>query len=373
MTHIPQSNFRPEQYPEYELISIHPQKYRLLAAFLIFASIVGFAFRFHMAPEHIFTLNRLYDVVSLFICGVVLLRWKIVLTTHHIRFGTALLHAKLQRQEVTDIVSLASIAQQNAARYPWLYKKLFNTDPKHHAQNAGFLWFKHQQNSVSFFSPAIKLLPLNILSEQQRTALIQQLKQQWHFDCPNADASETFPTAQYVGEDIGYRCVYIIFGSIALMLCMLIFPFKLHQAQHFGLESYQWLVPCIVIGVGLCYPFIQAEQKKMSILISLISGVFLGAALYFSALQLNRFYSEHATDQHLAANIELVEIKNQVQQWQLTPQIAEELGIPSLYFSKFTPGFNPNYTVHQKIEIQIRRGYFDDYFVDTDSFPASSQ
>ena len=147
---------------------------------------------------------------------------------------------------------------------------------------------------------------------------------------------------------------------------MVLVTIYVHGAIHFGLESYIGLIPCILIALILSYPYIHNEGKALPALVAGMCSLLLGSALYFTSLQLNRSFSE-THYQTLETIMRLESYDQAVQVWAFKPDMATQLGIPKLYLSDRIKGYNPKLEAGKDYQITLKKGAFNDYFLDESS------
>lgn len=361
---------QPPNSPERELLNIYPKTYKFCSALMMVAVVIILIIRWPSLVENNFPLGKILDLVVLFIGALWLSTMRVILTTHRIAQRIPFLKYQIERQYIEDIKIVPDVKSQQRMKYPLLLKPLFKKTPQHddeHWREHGCLWFKHQQQHLNLWSIRMVILPLHIFSTEQRHELISAIQRHWGFDATQVVHTVVQPIqTKYASEDIGNRTPALIIFSILLVISAMFAPVFLFKAQHFAVESYLWAIPLIIAMTLLAYPFIRAENKKYPLIGTICSGIFLGAALYFVSLQLNRWYSEshHST---LNSTLTLESIENNVQVWRLPPDLAENMDIDKIYVSDRISGFNNKLQPQKNYHVEIKQGFFQDYFVDSAS------
>lgn len=358
------------QTPERELINIFPKSYRLMVIASLAGGLVLLAMHWEKLIEDI-SYDLFFQIGVLFLIGLWLALSRVIVTTHRITHSFPLFKQEIAREHIEEIKIVpdrrAQMQKQLRARHPILMKPLFHGAKKKKLNTAQSLYFQHQQKNTSLMRMPLKTLDLNLFSSEQREDLLRYLKQDWGFACQQEDLFlPEIIQHEAIGQDIGQRCLYIIFGSIFLFIAMVFMTIYGHKAIHFGLESYLGFIPCLLIAFILTYPYIRNEAKAYPVVVAGVCSLILGAALYFSSLQVNRSFSE-IHHQSLTATMQLQSYDREVQVWAFQPDMAAQLGIPHLYLSDRIKGYNPKLEAGKDYQITLKKGMLNDYFLDESS------
>lgn len=355
------------QTPERELLIVYPRVFRWIGWAMIMISIAILAFQFTMTNDENFSLIFLIQALIACVAGIWLSQTRIILTTQRISFTQPFVINEIERKFVQDIKIIPDQRTQQLLNQPkWMQafsRKALHKDDEHWRKH-GCLWFQHDQKAFSLNRMNLRVFPLHILSDEQRHDLVQHLQTHWGFAVNQVERVAVTPVVGDFNEkDIGKRCLYVLFGSIFIMISMSFAPLIFHTGFHFAVESYMALVPCILAAIGVSYLYIRAEQKAYPTIAALVSGTILGAALYFSGLQINRWYSEQHHQEHVTT-LFLERYDQELQAWKLPPDLAQKLDIEHLYFSPKMDGYDPSLKAQAHYTMLIKQGLFNDYFVD---------
>ena len=275
------------------------------------------------------------------------------------------------QRNLSDTVSFVIPAQQvriakMRQRYPsWLVGKLSDQDFKQ--QRAQLIFPQNNLPKTKFREGHLLQLNLFELNEQQQQQVLQGLKDYWSFDPERLVEAPDQMAQQYVEQDIGKRAALLMGLAVLIAISAFCIPIFMFQQLHFAVEPWWPLAVCMVAAFILCYWLIRQEGKKMVFFTSLIIAAILGGALYFTALQLNRAYSEQSS-LPIHTQMTLSSIDDYSQLWQLEPALAEQIGLSIIYVHKDWYGYPETLKVGQRYPVTLQRGYFDDYFIDEDSF-----
>lgn len=357
---------------EREIIEIYPRLCKLTATLLLLITPIMLLIRWPELVNQNFPFNKVYDLILLFLGGIISLFPRFILTTHRAIYSFGPFYrSEIERQYVHDIKIIPNprhiVSNPDSIWLKPLFSKNKIRKDADYWRKHGFLKFVHDKNERTLMKSSLDLLPLSILSDEQSNEFIKNIQRFWNFDANRIEMANIADIkAKYASEDIGNRTPSLIIFSVLLVIAAMFAPVYLFKAQHFAVESYLWAIPLIIVMTLLAYPFIRAENKKYPYIGTICSGIFLGAALYFVSLQLNRWYSEshHST---LNSTLTLESLENNVQIWRLPPNLAENVGTDKIYVSDRISGFNNKLQPQQNYNIEIKQGFFQDYFIDSAS------
>ena len=356
--------------PERELLRIYPRAFRWLGGCIALLGIALFLVHLLNINNENFSYMDIAQAIIAIIGGIWLSQTKIVLTTQRISYALPFFVAQIERQLVQDIKIIPDQRTQQLLNQPkWIQKlsaRAINKDDDYWLKH-GNLWFQHQEKRYSLTGMSLRVLPLNIMSDEHRHDLFQHLQTHWGFAVNQVERVAVSPVSTDFNErDIGKRCLYVLFTGIALFIAMSFAPTFLYSGIHFGVESYIPLVPCALIAIGISYVYIRAERKAYPVIAAVLTGTLMGGAIYFSALQLNRWYSEQH-HQERQTTLFLERYDQDVQVWKLPTDLATTLGIDYLYFSPKIEGFDGSLKAQSHYSIILKQGLLHDYFVDATS------
>lgn len=358
------------QIPERELINVFPKSYKSIVIISIAGSLLLLVMHWGKLLEDI-PFDVIFQIAILFLTGIWLAFSRVTVTTHRITHSFPLFKQEIAREHVEDIKIVpdrrTQLQKQLRAKHPILTKPLFQLTKKKKLKTPQSLYFQHQQKTGNLMRIPLKTLDLNLFSNEQREDIIHHLKQDWGFACQQEDLFlPEIIQNEAISQDIGKRCLYLIAGSILLFVAMVLVTIYVHEAIHFGLESYIGLIPCILIALIMSYPYIRHEGKAYPALVAGMCSLLFGSALYFTSLQLNRSFSE-THYQTLETIMRLESYDRAVQVWAFKPDMATQLGIPKLYLSDRIKGYNPKLEAGKDYQITLKKGAFNDYFLDESS------
>jgi hypothetical protein len=310
-----------------------------------------------------------YLEASIFtILGFVFLFFRFIVTTHRVAVEVcSFTLMQTLKEQLTDNVQLqVPLNSQFNDKLRNKYK-IFrqNKSDAEYWSKHGQLIFPNNQKA-SLFNRNLNHYPLLNFSKKQCNEIFIHLQQYWNFDPNHINRSSNLVYEKKAQQnDIGNAPIAIILGSLLIpVLSHLLITTQL-ESIHIQEESYGWISIFIILGIIISYIIIKQEKKKFALLTSCISGAFLGCCLYFSALQINRLYSEvnHSIS---VIELKLTDIKHGTQYWSDESQspISNEI----IYINDSWDGYNNQLTVGQKYNISIHSGMFNDLFFNKDSF-----
>lgn len=304
-----------------------------------------------------------------FTIGIIMCQTVFQITSHRITLGFwKLKFLHVEKQHLISPISLQvplKAKMQASIRRRVKGKKI--NDDLEYWQQRGQLFFPHQQKNT-LLNTTQKTFPLAPFSASQRDGLFQALKAYWDFDptqiqLENREDQNAIRQSQDIGK------VAIISLAIATILTVIAFfiVFSSYKGLHFAVESFYWIIPLIFLCFFILYPFVRAEQKSHPQIVTAICALILGASLYFLALQCNRAYSEMYSTT-LTTKMTFIEMDKYQQTWKLDESLKEKTGLEHIYVAKKWDGYNANAEQGKTYSVTIQQGYFQDYFVDQNSF-----
>lgn len=126
-------------------------------------------------------------------------------------------------------------------------------------------------------------------------------------------------------------------------------------------------MPFVVIGISLSYLLIKQENKSYPIPSAIFVGSILGTSLYFCTLQLNRIYSENYA-LTVPIKMTLIEVYRGSQIWHLDTKYTQDIGLNEIYVHQHWQGYSTHAEQGKTYNILVKKGLFNDYFVDVNSF-----
>lgn len=318
-------------------------------------------------PEIINT-KHYFDVALFTLFSIVFLSFKFIVTTHRISievFKFSLM--QISKEQLIDKVQLqVPIKSQlnDSLRTKYKFFRQNKSDAEYWAKN-GQLFFPNNQ-TTSTFNRVLCNYPLSNFSTKQRNKIFLHLQQYWDFD-PNF-INRSAPQIQQKltnQKDIGNTPIVILLGSLLIPLLSHFLITTQLSGIHLHEESYLWMGIFIFFGILISYIIIKPQNKEYVFLSSCISGTFLGCCIYFSALQINRFYSE-SNHSNSTIKLKLTEIKHETQYWiDVSPK---PITNQTVYIHNTWEGYNNQLIVGKTYSITISTGLFNDHFFNTNSF-----
>ncbi len=360
---------------ESTLYSCRPQQAIYLG--IIYSVIVLFLLRVSFEHNETDWFRFIYIIISVGF-SIHYLTLKFILTDQRCCMHSLLFKSETQLSSLTTPVYLQLPPNHTAIL------KLYRLLRMYKAENHIMFWQKrallrfnnHSPTRSSFFHQTLRspltLLNMSQFSEEQSREILLNLKYHWQLnpetfnENPSTEELELLKKSRQE-QDIGYSPLLI--SAVALLIgfaAMLVSPMVL-QGLHFAVEAWNLMIPFIIVSILLSWLIIRIEGKKYPFFSALLSGCLLGPCLYFGALQLNRIYSEHNAA-IVKTQMYLNSVDQHSQQWSLSPELAETSGLNDIYVHKDWQWYRSDLKTGQKYTIQLKQGYFQDYFIDQDSF-----
>lgn len=362
------------QAPEQELLKIYPRSYKITALLLGLSFPLFLIIRWKNFNSADFNMSESFHLIGLFLIFIFSLLPRLIITTQRIiyKFGP-FFKLELERAKIEDIyisppAYYLRYTQGNTIWTKPLFGKTKHQNTAEYWFSNGVLFFQHTEHKKSFSRMSLNQLKLMEFSKIQIKELISTLKNHWHFE---ADRVELAPKDQIpddiTTQDIGKTVIILIFVAVLLGFIGFFIPVLFFKGLHFAVESYLWLIPMILMSISFSYVLIKRENKHYALLSSIFAGAFLGCCLYFLGLQTNRIYSEYHA-QTISIPMTLTAIDDQSQVWTLEENLAKNIGLNEMYIHKNWQGYNTHAEQGKTYTIQIKKGLFNDYFVNQDSF-----
>lgn len=360
--------------PEKEILRIYPHMYKTTATLTGLALVI---LSFLVVKDFDFSNLRISDHIQLVVflsVFVFSLFPRVIVTTHRISYTYGpFFKQEIERSKINDIYisphpNYLRLTQRDTIWTKPLFGKAKHPYTAEYWYKHGLLNFNHAENQKSFKLISLKKLGLAEFSKAQTDQLLDILKQNWNFNTTRVELSPVdAPVDDITTQDIGKTVVVLIFISILIGFIGFLLPIGMFTGLHFAVESYLWLIPFIILAIALSYELIKRENKHHAFVSSILVGIFLGASLYFLTLQLNRSYSElHANT--MIEQLTFSRTVNNAQVWSLPETLRRETGLNEIYIHQSWQGYNTQAKLGKTYDIEIRKGLFNDYFVDDNSF-----
>lgn len=366
-----------QQTPERKLLCFQPYRFKTITFISTIGLVIGLYLGWQKIIENGFSIWDHLGVLVFLISVIIYTIARIRLTTQRIIYSFGPFFRYELHKENTVEIYIAPPPQASTLKQKdnFLTKKLFvkknqlNENQPEYWHKNGHLYFISQHKQRTFNRQNLESLALQLMSEEQRQQLFTHLEQDWGFK--EARQVKLKPLNEeidpFTGQDIGQHVLWLLGLSLVLFIAGFAMLTLGTNGLHFGVESYGWMIPLIIISAVAGYYFIRAEGKAYPLASACYISFLLGASAYFFVLQANRVYSEHSAND-LTTPMTLLEITQHSQVWQLSPDLQKSTGLTEIYVHKTWQGYNSELEQGKSYNINIKKGMFKDYFLYNESF-----